>query len=48
MRLRPSWTEGPFDAGMAGDVLLPQGDVTLAATTFEQWLERIEAAAPQG
>lgn len=41
VRLRPSWTEGPFDAGMAGDVLLPQGEVTLAATTFEQWLGQL-------
>jgi uncharacterized protein YbjT (DUF2867 family) len=37
VRLVPSWA-GPFDASMAGDVLLPSDGAHLAPTTFDDWL----------
>jgi uncharacterized protein YbjT (DUF2867 family) len=36
--LVPSWTQGPFGAEMAGDVLLAADDARLAPTTFDDWL----------
>jgi uncharacterized protein YbjT (DUF2867 family) len=37
VRLVPTW-HGPFDVGMAGDVLLPGPDARIMPTTFEAWL----------
>lgn len=38
IRLVPSWSDGPFGVEMAGEVMLPGPDATLATTTFEAWL----------
>jgi uncharacterized protein YbjT (DUF2867 family) len=38
IRLVPTWHGGIFDAGMAGDVLLPAADAVIAPTTFDEWL----------
>jgi uncharacterized protein YbjT (DUF2867 family) len=38
-KLIPSWHDGPFDTEMAGDVLLPHPQATIAQTTFDDWLE---------
>jgi uncharacterized protein YbjT (DUF2867 family) len=37
VRLVPTW-HGPFDVGMAGDVLLPGPDARIMPTTFDAWL----------
>ncbi len=36
--LVPSWSDGPFSAEMAGEVLLPGPDADIAGTTFDSWL----------
>ena len=38
LTLLPSWHDGPFGPEMAGDVLLPGPETTLATTTFDDWL----------
>ncbi len=37
VRLIPTWS-GPFDASMAGDVLLPGKDARVMPTKFDEWL----------
>jgi uncharacterized protein YbjT (DUF2867 family) len=39
VRLTTGWG-GPFGVEMAGEVLLPGPDARIAATTFDDWLER--------
>lgn len=38
IRLVPTWDNGFFDVGMAGNVLLPAEDAEIAPTSFEDWL----------
>lgn len=44
--LIPSWQAGPFDVGMAGDVLLPSPAARIAPTDLQTWLTT-EGPAPR-
>jgi hypothetical protein len=37
-----------FDASMAGDVLLPEGDAEIAPTTFDDWLAALAGERAAG